>query len=174
MKIRKISIIIAMLLSAFALVGFTYAHWSKTVTIEGTIETGTYNVGFTPTLIISDNELERDVGKVEAELIDLDDDGVYDKIEVTIENAYPCYEAYIDCFIHNYGTVPAIIQDITVDAPTELTVEIDWFIYPGMQIDPGDEVMAEIYVHVEETANPDSTYTFTGTIDTIQWNEYTP
>jgi len=174
MKIRKLSIVTAMLLSAFVLAGFVYAHWSKIVTIEGTIETGTYNVGFGPTLIISDNEFEKDVGNVTAGLIDIDNDGVYDEINVTIDNAYPCYEAYIDCFIHNYGSIPAKIQDITVNAPSELTVEINWFIYEGMQIDPEDEVMAEISVHVEQSADQGSTYTFTGTIDTIQWNEYTP
>jgi uncharacterized membrane protein len=172
MRNKKLMIIPMLLVCTLALIGFVYAHWSKTLYINGNVETGNFSVGFTPTLIISDNEFEKDVGTVTASLIDLDGDGVYDKIEVTIGNAYPCYEAYIDCYIKNYGTIPVKIQSIIVNAPSQLTVEINWFIYPSMQIDPGDEVMAEIYVHVLQEASQGSTYTFTGTINAIQWNEY--
>jgi hypothetical protein len=169
---KKLMVVPVLVISALVLTGFVYAHWSQTLYIEGGIATGNFSVGFAPPLIISDNEIDKDVGTAEASLIDLDKDGVYDKIEVTIGNAYPCYEAYVDVYIHNYGTIPAIIQDITVNAPPELTVEINWFIYEGMQIDPGDEVMAEIYVHVLQEASQSTTYTFTGTINAIQWNEY--
>jgi hypothetical protein len=174
---RVLFAISVLIVAAMVTVGLAYALWSKTLLINGQTQTGKLNVGF-ESFIISDNEASlpepKDVGQTTAELIDLDGDGVYDKIVVTITNAYPSYEAYVDCIIKNYGTIPAIIQDINVNAPPELTVEINWFIYEGMQIDPGDGVMAEIYVHVLQGASQSSTYTFTGTIDFIQWNEYTP
>lgn len=171
---KVIGVISTLMLVMVATTGVAFALWSKTLLISGQTQTGKLNVGFEPPVIISDNEIDKDVGETTASLVDLDGDGVYDKIVVTINNAYPSYEAYIDCKIKNYGTIPAIIQSIDVNAPPELTVEINWFIYPGMQLDPGDETIAEIYVHVLQAASQGSTYTFTGTIDFIQWNEYTP
>lgn len=174
MTSRKVLVTIIFLILALLLIGFAYALWDKTLHIHGSTDTGIFQMGFSPTIIVSDNEFDKDVATTTVSLVDLDGDGIYDKIEVTIDNAYPSYEVWIDCFIRNYGTIPAKIQDIIVSAPSELYVEVNWFIYPGMQIDPEDEVMAEIYVHVEQMASQGSTYSFSGILDVVQWNEYTP
>jgi hypothetical protein len=156
------------------------ANWYATLKVTGNITTGT----FTPELSLppgwTDNEVLKDVGHVSAEIIG----PLWHKIEITITNAYPCYEAYGPIGVHHIGSVPAIIKSITWDdAPPELEIWITQ--YPGnpwpigYQLHGCHEIFFYLHVHVleDDTAIPpikplpDTTYTFTVTITLVQYNK---
>ncbi|GAI50991.1 unnamed protein product, partial [marine sediment metagenome] len=46
-RIEKIAIICLTVIVALACCGVGYAHWTKTLDIDGTVETGEFNAGFT-------------------------------------------------------------------------------------------------------------------------------
>ncbi|GAG11872.1 unnamed protein product, partial [marine sediment metagenome] len=55
--------------------------------------------------------------------------------------------------------------------PPEITVT--WTDLPlGTQIEPQEEAHGDIHIHVEQIADELATYTFSGSIELIQWNLY--
>ena len=111
----------------------------------------------------------KDVGNAWCEILD---DGK--TILVTVENGYPCYEATMWYTIANVGTVPVHIQDIVVDNPNPITVEVTG-IAPGTQIHPISEpgvvpTPGDLHIHVLQEAEQGAWYTFTVTINAVQWN----
>ena len=182
-KQRKILILPTVILIMAIMIGFSAAWWRENLIINGDITTGT----FTPELSLPygqwyDNEEIKDVGTVEAEIIG----PPFDTIVITIENAYPCYEAWVAIGVHHIGSVPQIIESITWDdAPPELEIWLTQ--YPnnpwpivGTQIHNCIEVFFYLHIHVfeDDTAEPpilplpDTTYTFTVTITCVQYNYF--
>lgn len=164
--------------------GVTAAYWNATLKVTGNITTGT----FTPELSLpagawGDNEVLKNVGQVSAEFISPN------KIEVTITNAYPCYEAWVAIGIHNTGIssascIPLIVKSITwADAPPELQIWISqcppspWPVV-GYQLHYCQEIFFYLHVHVleDDTAKPpinplpNTTYTFNVIILCVQYN----
>jgi len=178
-KQRKILILPIVILMMTMMIGFSAAWWRENLVINGEITTGTYDSELSLPPGWTDTETLKDIGHVSARIIG----PPYDTIEITITDAYPCYEAYGPIGVHHIGSVPCIIEDIIIDAPPEL--EIWTSAYPGnpwpvigWQLHGCEEVFFYLHVHVfeDDTATPpilplpDTTYTFTVTIKTIQYN----
>jgi predicted ribosomally synthesized peptide with SipW-like signal peptide len=161
------------------MIGVTTAYWTTQLKVTGNITTGT----FIPELSLPehqcyDNEVLKDVGNVSAEFISAN------KIEVTITNAYPCYEAWVGIGVHNNGGIPLIIKSITwADAPPELQIWISPFpLNPwpviGYQLHYCHEIFFFLHVHVFENDTaippinplPNTTYNFNVTILCVQYN----
>jgi len=171
-RIGKTSALFLAVILASSMVGAAYAMWDKSLYINGTVNTGIFHLEIKS--VASDDPpgtvdpgKDKDVGCTTAKI------GT-DKqtITVTIYNAYPCYEVYVHFTVHNDGTIPAKLQSISATAPGELTVTA-WNSI-GEQIDPCENKDNTIYVHVEQSAQQGSTYTFTVEFYYVQWNEYTP
>jgi len=169
MQKRKLMAIPMLLVFALVLSGFAYAHWSKIITIDGTVTTGRLHLEVIS--VASDdppgnkewNEL-KDVGCTTAKI-----GADKQSIIVTITNGYPCYGVYVHFSVHNDGTIPAKLYEIVVDAPPEITVE-GWDSL-GEQIDPCKNADNTIRVHIEQTAEPETSYTFTVKFIYWNWNE---
>ncbi|MDI9646540.1 MAG: TasA family protein [Archaeoglobales archaeon] len=92
---RKFGAMFVVLLVALGLVGATYAVWTDTVKVSGTVSTGTFDVKFTD---------------VECDEVDYATIGAYvdgDNAVVNIQNAYPGLEVSCTFTVENAGTVPA-------------------------------------------------------------------
>lgn len=210
------------LMFGLLMTGIGYAHWSETLTIGGTVNTGEVDVEFlvdpsyeytglpykyydgswdkagecdpdwfhgsqgpdygTNTLggpVGTTARLDKDVAETSYTLVDTDGDGDFDKIDVTVTNAYPGYVGGITYRIHNCGTIP-IKYKITVDeADPELFVcTID----PGegKQLEPcefqkvGTGFVVAYEADWEYDAAEGATYHFTIEYEAVQWNEYVP
>jgi hypothetical protein len=184
------------LLLTLATIGVVFGLWSKTLVIEGTVQTGRLHARWDAAICSEFHnwpwppeglgEVDgKDVGHTTWE-IDPDDNNV---LNIVIDNGYPSYA--IDCEVEyiNDGTIPFIIRgfDIMAGSPNlhnctltgttnsktlacdELTVVfVDGV---GSQIDPGDMVASSLRIHIEQPAEQNAEYAFKLRICVAQWNE---
>jgi len=118
MKTAKIGVIFLISVMTLAGVSAGYSLWFEDLTIEGTINTGTFNVDWSIEDIY-DNEA-KDISWAEAEILDDDLNTLY----VTIFNAYPCVTYTIEFDLHSTGTVPAHFVDWYIDAPDYVEITL--------------------------------------------------
>lgn len=194
-KAPPLGAMILMLLIALAGLGVAYALWSKTLSIEGTVQTGRLHARWDgaicseffdwPWPAEGSGEVEgKDVGSTSV-FIDPNDNNL---LHLIIENGYPSYA--VDCEVEyvNDGTIPWIIRGTTI-VPTspnltncaltggqtktltcdQLTVVLVDGI--GAQVDPGDGVASSVRVHIEQAADQNAEYLFEIKICVAQWNE---
>lgn len=169
MDTKKLSATFATLIIALSITGYTYAHWQKTVAIDGTITTGKLNL-----IIISashddygiDPGKDKDVASTTI-VIDPQDP---ERAIVTITNAYPSYYVYVHVTVRNVGTIPAKLKEIRTTAPPCITVQ-GWN-HIGEQLEPYPKEQYQSnysgYIHVEQCAEQGTTYTFA--IEFVFWN----
>lgn len=196
LKMKKAMGMFAALILALGMSGIAYAHWSKVITISGTVNTGTLHL--IPTFEF--DSLVQVGGKPIAEVnsnIDLETN----TITVTMDNVYPCLWVYGTFDLHNNGTIPAGLHAINVTAenlvvnywpiaggyagevednsldPGENVIMTGQVILSGDgesdfdQIDPGDNVYADFSLHFTENLPQNTTYTFTIELVYYNWNE---
>ncbi len=194
-KAPPLGAMILMLLIALAGLGVAYALWSKTLSIEGTVQTGRLHARWDGAICSEffdwpwpsegSGEVEgKDVGSTTV-FIDPNDNNL---LHLNIENGYPSYA--VDCEVEyvNDGTIPWIIRGTTI-VPTspnltnctltggqtktltcdQLTVVLVDGI--GAQVDPGDGVASSVRVHIEQAADQNAEYLFEIKICVAQWNE---
>lgn len=128
---KKIGLICLALVLAMGALGVGYAAWTDTVTIDGTVDTGSVELGIvkaTGTLY-----QDKDVATVGFSFVDpigLWECSVppgaqayaYEKLVVTIAKAFPCLTVDIAFYVGSLGTIPTHLQEIKVSDPTgELT-----------------------------------------------------
>ena len=168
----KMTAIFAALMIALMLAGVSYAMWEKTITITGTVNTGKVDVQF-GNVAVSSTETKK-VSSWSAVVTDPE------HITVTIDNAYPYIWYTIDAEINNVGTIPVIIQSITVTGLPEYAEYTLTGADVGTEIEqPGsliglDTVHFDIGIHLQnEPMTPmSSSFTFTVSIHCVQYNEY--
>jgi hypothetical protein len=143
---------------------------------------------------------EKDVGQCLAKTADEDPDQEGDQnAEVEILDGYPSYFCTAWFNIHNNGSIPVKVLKIDItddlgviiieDAQPSTVYELDLTgpdgepdgepdlnlhitgIELGQQIDPSQEVLMDIDMHVEEEAPSDATFSFEVRIELAQWNE---
>lgn len=177
---KKIFAILAILIMTLSIAGFAYAHWTKIVTVDGEVTTGTLNL-----IIISaaddDTGIDQDYDKDVADTVITIDPNDPQIAHITITNAYPSYHVYWHVTIRNVGTIPAKLYSIEVDNPNEC---LDVSAWDGEyeQIDPyswgGTPGQYQHdysgYIHVLQCAEQNETYTFTVRIVFWNWNELPP
>jgi len=186
---KKIIGIFAILMITLMLAGFAYAHWSKLVTVDGTVTTGTFELEPTCDIYIIE-PTDKDVAEVGQEIVD-------NTVTYWIKNAFPSLKVYIKFDLHNTGFVPAGLYKINFtdsdgheweytapNIPADMgpiiegslpawieVVSITWGGVPFGQIDPGDTAYVEFVIHFTEDTPQDYTYTFSFTLEYWNWNE---
>ncbi|RLI26052.1 hypothetical protein DRO58_05860 [Candidatus Bathyarchaeota archaeon] len=171
-----------------SVLGVAYAHWSETLTINGTVDTGKLELELSCTC--SDNDdAEKDVAEITCTVTDLEDEP--DSVTITITNAYPCYTVYITFDVENVGTVPAVLKELYFDdtavtlqpdmgpvienylegeIPGLEVVSITWSGDPFGQIEPGHSAVVSLELHFGEDTVEDATYEFTITFVYENWS----
>jgi hypothetical protein len=167
-KMKKIGLICLVLVLAVGALGVSYALWSDSLFLEGTVETGEVEVCIVS--IASDDVgidpgHNKDVGWVETQIVDCN------TATITIHDGYPCYETYIHFTSAIGGTIPVILEEINITNPGDPCITVDAWDSLGEQRHPGERADNTIYVHVEQCADQGATYTFTVEFYYVQYNE---
>lgn len=165
------------LIGLLAALAVGWGLWSKTLEVEGTVETGDFNAQWTDVKTNDDgpdpctepnpNDCDyppKDVGSCEA-WVDEENDQL---LHVEIENAYPSYECTITASVKNTGTIPFNILVDGYGSDPQLDVVCD---PPDGQVDPGETAEGSCWVHVRQEAKERSPYTAQATLCVAQWNE---
>ena len=192
-----IPIVLAIMLS---ILGLAYAHWQDEIKINGTVNTGTLNVGFIDLLCVDKEfkeNLLKDVGDCDCWLDEwVKDEHTgkegYKKLWINVTNGYPSYYCEATFVIQNLGTVPAIFKNFTIypDPPlkfvkiatnlweardTSITGEpavfnLELVNLVDLQLDPCNKTKAEVDIHFKQSAPECHTYTFHIEIGVVNWD----
>ncbi len=166
---KKVGVVFLALLVGLGLAAATYAYWSESMTINGTVSTGVLDVQFVNSSAY-DNEDNYDVASVECKIVD------EETAEITIDDAYPGYVATCVFDVYNSGTIPAKIKSTTVNNSytNAINVSYSWSGLDSNNVfNPGDTASIEVVTKVLDGAAENSTYTYTISIDVGQFNEVT-
>lgn len=170
---KKIGLIGLIMILALGAMGIGYAAWQQTLVINGTVETGNYDIIFNHAENVPAQD---DPGVATVTVSPIAGDG--HSFDIDISNAYPGYTAQIDFGIINEGTVPAAVMvstssdddgsNFSVDCYETYTGIAPWpftyeWIFPG----EGCALSGLALVSVAEGAqeNMDDVH-FTVTVDT--------
>ena len=96
-----------------------------------------------------------------------------DFLFVLLRNAYPSFNCYVDFDVHNAGSIPIKVNQPVIGpapSPDVLTVEFLHCFEDGAQVEPGQEVLCTLHIHVERGAEANTVYRFGATICAYQWN----
>lgn len=184
-KKTSIPAIVAVVLVALALSGFSYAHWSGWMYIDGEVETGDLGAEIV-TWFCDDKGIDpgytKDIAQCYCSIDEVDPHYAY----VTIENAYPSYEVRFTCDIENTGTIPWFMLtpkvngvtlvdgeyvDFDLDGDGDPDVNIMYIDGETKQVHPGGFVEWSLRIHIKQTADYcGETYYFILEVEVIQWN----
>jgi len=175
MKNKMIGIA-AVLLIALMLAGVTYAMWTETLIINGKVNMGELDAQFTDWFWNCTWDTGLPVPPVKQTFwVDVYtiEDPQY--LYVDIGDIYPCIIIHIYVNITNTGTIPWIVQDVTVTNSTDFPGTVT-FSPPliGTQVEPDEYISANLEVHLTNDAEEDDFYWFFVEILVVQWNEYEP
>jgi len=120
---KKVGLLILVLVIALGALGVGYAKWSDTVTVSGTISTGSVSIGIKdagvgdtgadPDFAPGVNSEGKNVAShVSTNGSQIGTTGWYENITETISNAYPWYASSTTIEIMNLGTIPVKIDDV--------------------------------------------------------------
>lgn len=141
---KRIGLLALALVLALGALGVGYAMWSDEVVVEGTVDTGTVRIGIvkavatldqTKDVATVDITFEDPLGPWDCPIPREAQDYAYDRVVVTIDDAFPCLWVDIEFYVGNVGTIPIHIVGLEMSDPTgELTVV--WVVPPGGAGDP--------------------------------------
>lgn len=172
-NLTRIGIISLVLTLCLAGVGIVYGHWTGTLDIEGTVQTGELDMEFLHCNVTEIND-PLEIGETKVVCVDTDSDGDSDAMLVNMSNVTASYRAEIAFDVNNNGTLPLVINSIQIDVDqTSLgsdafDIQLDG-IAPGDSINPGDSKSCVLRIHVltEEIG----CYGFFIIIEAVNWNE---
>lgn len=155
MKSKMVAIFAALMVTLMV-AGFAYAHWSKVVTISGTVSTGTFELEPSfkvtyPWEVPECEEMPLDDKKVAWMHWWIEDNTLY----IWINNTYPCLTIGVTFDIENTGSVPAGLYKWTVTVDGTSYTIFDAEDIPGSIINPKmteDEVEAALEKFVKGIA----------------------
>lgn len=179
-RFGKIAIVFLVLVLVLGSLGIGYAMWSKTLTITGTVTTGTVDAEFTAAFTDDDGTVDNAAydGTDGADVGDPDASGYNvsrkDKdvgsssaavgadlqtASITVENAYPCYYTTAFFSIHNSGTIPIKVQvweeHCDVDHWVSFDSGVTWEFRPASTWYPVEPCIPKHIIFADATADPD-------------------
>jgi hypothetical protein len=150
----KIFALIILAIIALTSIGYSYAC------LNGGIQVNYHPSCYCNVVFIKvrtyDNEIEKDVGKVYAQISC--DGGT---IQVCIDNSYPCYKAYINFTIKNKGCNPVHIDEVKIQDYDKTALEMEMInIIVCTWISPCETISGLLTVHTLQEAQECHTYAF--------------
>ena len=119
-----------------AAIGVGYGHWTNTLDIQGTAQTGEMDVGFLNAVATDNEDPGEDTALTNVTLID------WDNFEV-----------------HNHGSVPVKVTKVDLQPPVGGEVDIGVFgIKVGDIIDAGDHLDCILTAHIATNASGEADF----------------
>jgi hypothetical protein len=186
----KMTAVASVLIIGLMLVGVSYAMWSKTLYVTGTVKTGTLDAQFTwwkwNSTWFDEYGAEHAVpGDKKTYTVDIYPLWVYppgyydfEYLCVDIDHFYPSIWLHIYFNITNEGTIPLIFQYYYIYSPPGYKVPGDLTLTGnvyGVQLETGQSVTGDVHVHLNNSAlqnQPLGTYRFYVYIEAVQYNEF--
>lgn len=174
--IRKLAIVFLVPMIILATTGLAYAMWSETLKINVTVKTGEVDVKWSSWDCTDkgiDPGYDKDVGKCSVTSEATDDEGETIKLNVTLSNAYPCYNVTIFGEVDNVGTIPVkpymIFYDAngdgkfnTSDGDFEISLCRDY----GLDLDGDGKADIDIHLYLAVDGDNDGSQIDPGSSDT--------
>ena len=201
MNTKKIAGLFSIAMLALVIGGVAYSHWTESITVDGTVNTGFIDVGLSAKVYM-DNENDKsgephyyqEVATAKVEILDpVLSAGAVKNVKITIDNAYPSLDVIVIFDLKNYGTVPVGLYEYLrypgLDPDWDVAIKQmgqGWYTEDvnqatPCQLDPWRWRDVEVqypnvwywwwHLHVEEEAIPGETYTFYATAEFWNWNE---
>ena len=205
-NVRKLVPLFLIPVIVLAMTGVAYAMWYETLKVNVTVDTGEVDVEWSKWGCNDhgiDPGYDKDVGQCFVSAEKYDEEGDVIKLNITLNNTYPCYNVTIYGTVDNIGTIPVEPYMFFVDSnqngvydrgETQVNLntwykldldgdgedDIEFMVYlhhdgadDGTQIDPNSYDTYGIVIHVLQEASENSTYTFHLAFIFAQWNEVT-
>lgn len=163
LPVMSLALILVLVLAS---AGVAYGMWAETLTISGTVTTGTVNAELS---IFDVWDVEtKPIGTCAAALSDTNN-----TLTVTVGTGYPLYECYVKFDVHNVGSIPIHIHQPVLVNPSSafMTVSYQDCYAPDYQLHTGDTTYCTLKIVILQAAGQGATYTFGGTILAHQYNE---
>ena len=152
-RLGKVGVLFLALVLALGGIGAAFAAWTDTLTISGTVSTGSLCMGF----LYPEKDIEikdqgpdwtcdtgtlfnvrpvpegKDVGNTTLISVeDTDGDGCKDTMTLLMNDVYPSYYNHIDFWLIAGGTIPQIIHsvDFTFDGETKTLYQTGYLLWP--------------------------------------------
>ncbi len=158
---KKIGLLVMALIVALGGLGATYALWSDSLYLEGTVHTGDIGLEWS-----QGEPWDTEITGKDASWGECYIEG--DMLYITVYDAYPSIYYHFPIDLHGVGSVPVhTAMTVTNGNPA-------WVIIPEMsdlQMHLGDTWDGEIIIHLDNTAEELTTYTFGIQLDYWQYNE---
>ena len=166
---KKVTLIALALVLCLGAIGIGYTKWFDRLEISGTIYTGELDAQLSAGPSWDSEPVEKDFSSINCTV----DEQNPKLLHVVIENAYPSIWYYQTFDITNTGTIPFIVDNVTINMgnlPPTTDIEIGpWPV--GAQIHPPHSFFYDLGVHLNNDAVEGGTYWFTIEIFCTQWNE---
>jgi predicted ribosomally synthesized peptide with SipW-like signal peptide len=183
----------ALVMIALMVAGFAYAAWSETLTVSGTVKTGSVDAKFDKAMSNNGDDWEdppppegkldpcelgtwtnwnkwsgnRYAYDVAETKVEISRDGK--TLTITIENAYPGYYPGVGFLVKNTGDVPIKFSSISITGDTSvLDIKYGGPVFSEV-IEKGKTEWGYIAIKVTDNAVEGATYTFTVTIEFKLW-----
>ena len=191
----KMAAIFGVLIIGLAVMAASYAYWTETLSVSGSVGTGNLDAQFAAAFTDDDgtvNNADKDYGDtgndpaecgpsseedpiarydydVAASSASISEDDPH-TATITVSNSYPSYYTTAWFEIQNTGTIPAKIKSVNfANVSTEL--DVSKVVDPtGTTLEPGETAQLGVCVHVKPDAAEGATYTFSVTVDIEQFN----
>lgn len=172
---KKIGILTLVLIFALGSLGVGYAHWSQTLFIEGTVNTGSFCVGFShqysddpveepcnPGAIDDSDRFDpgytKNVAGCDCDLVDPKlccepDKEAWERMLITVCNAYPSYTNTIHFSLDNCGTIPAEVVGATIVMVDTTPVSIALPKCTVVPVDLDDDTYPDVNMHFDGPAD---------------------
>jgi len=123
--------IVAVALMALTIVGFSYAHWSDTLSLNGTVTTGKLCAEFEKGMesqkdpfgpfndwtcgegFVDIHQITKNIGYTSITYDTQNHDNCPNIFKVDMVNVYPCYYEHIGFWVKNCGTIPWVLTKVT-------------------------------------------------------------
>ena len=185
----KMAAIFGVLIIGLAVMAASYAYWTETLSVSGSVGTGELDAKFTNAFTDDDgtvNNAEKDAGDTGLDpkecgpnpaRYDYDVANSTANIEddphiatITVANSYPDYNTTAWFDIKNTGSIPVKISGVNF-ANVSDKLEVKTVVDPtGTTLEPGETTQLGVCVHVKPDAEEGATYTFSITVDVEQFN----
>lgn len=162
MKTPEISAIFLVTTITLAIIGFTYAHWTETIRINGTVKVAHILVNINSEKVLMSNDVKRNYQSSVSWEVSPDKH----TLAINSTNLGPCWYIWVGLVVQNQGSLPGKIKppEYTYDPSDSWgnhfeTTEYFYGSYPEETGFGGLEVWGR--VKIGELLNPDGTVNFT-------------